>query len=302
MADLKKRVHTERRERKDQRTEASNKGISIVRKLIITVSILTVVIVSYNLYSIYSDYKKNKVVYDDLKNNYNPEVIDGKDDLKGIDNLDLEMVPEESEVVVNNNDADNTIMDVKLSDEKYDELKSLNSDFAGWITIPNTDISYPMVQNKNDDQYYLTHNFYNENNSGGAIFIDKASDPAFISKNTFIHGHNMRNGSMFGTLSNFLNKSFFDENDKIYIALRGETYVYQVFSTYEESYNKDTYASHPGEEAYKEYLDWIINKSNYKFQNTNSITTKTNIITLSTCGYDTSDGRILVHAKLIGVE
>jgi len=37
----------------------------------------------------------------------------------------------------------------------------------------------------------------------------------FSDVHTIIYGHNMKNGSMFGSLKKYRNKTFFDENSKI---------------------------------------------------------------------------------------
>lgn len=294
-----KKIYEEQTEHKynlDSNKKKHNK-LSLGRKIVIVISIIVLVCVGINLTMTFYDYHKSKRVYNDLRTEFKPDAV-------GTRKLDASINTQNQKNEEKNSADSNmeTIIDdgVILSSEKFDELKNLNNDFIGWISIPNTEISYPIVQNVDDDQYYLSHNFYNEEDVGGAIFVDRASDPAFKVSNTFIHGHHMRNGSMFGTLNKFLDSSFANKN-KIYIVFKEETYVYEVFSAYEEGYNEKTYASYSSrnEEEYKNYLNWILGKSDIIAHNS-KVCTKDSIITLSTCGYDTKDGRIVIHAKLIG--
>lgn len=78
-------------------------------------------------------------------------------------------------------------------------LKAVNPDVIAWIQIPALDISYPVVQGK-DNAYYLHHLFSGESNINGSIFVDCHNQPDFTDQNTIVYGHNMKNGSMFGTL------------------------------------------------------------------------------------------------------
>mgnify|MGYP002465836722 CR=1 FL=1 len=81
----------------------------------------------------------------------------------------------------------------------FAELIRTNPDFRGWLYFPALDISYPVVQGK-DNAYYLHHLFSGESNINGSIFVDCHNQPDFTDQNTIVYGHNMKNGSMFGTL------------------------------------------------------------------------------------------------------
>lgn len=81
-------------------------------------------------------------------------------------------------------------------------LKAVNPDVIAWIQILALDISYPVVQGK-DNAYYLHHLFSGESNINGSIFVDCHNQPDFTDQNTIVYGHNMKNGSMFGTLDKY---------------------------------------------------------------------------------------------------
>jgi len=87
-------------------------------------------------------------------------------------------------------------------------LREQNPDIVGWITVPYTNIDYPIVQAK-DNAYYLRRDLNGNIAKPGTIFMDCrcASDGSGYS---IIYGHNMKSGAMFGTLARFEEKTFFD--------------------------------------------------------------------------------------------
>ena len=88
-----------------------------------------------------------------------------------------------------------------------DKLRALNPDTVGWITMDRTVIDYPVVQGKDND-YYLRRLYSGEKGYAGSIFMDAGNAPDFSDRNTLIFGHNMKSGSMFGTLQNFASRSY----------------------------------------------------------------------------------------------
>ena len=71
----------------------------------------------------------------------------------------------------------------------YSALYAKNSDFIGWIKVPNTSINYPVLQCDNND-YYLDYNFEKKRDARGAIFTDYRNNPVNLDSNTIIYGHN----------------------------------------------------------------------------------------------------------------
>ncbi len=93
-------------------------------------------------------------------------------------------------------------------------LKEMNPDYVFWLQIPNTEIDYPVVQRDND--YYLKRDFFGEKNKHGTIFLDERCDVQgdFL----LIHGHNMKDGTMFGSLRDFKKKDFAQEHSELIIS------------------------------------------------------------------------------------
>ena len=100
-------------------------------------------------------------------------------------------------------------------------LKKINPDIVAWIRIPDTSIDYPVVQG-NDDSYYLTHTFKKAEHVAGAIFLDSDNSVDFSDDKNIIYGHNMKDGSMFRGLRNFLDDEFLKEHHILYLYLPDE--------------------------------------------------------------------------------
>ena len=106
---------------------------------------------------------------------------------------------------------------------------AINPDFAGWISIEGTAVSYPVVQGQDND-LYLTTTFSGERNPAGSIFMDYRAMAAFDTPITMLHGHNMRDGSMFTPLINYLYPEFLRHHAEITIVTaEGETLIYEIF-------------------------------------------------------------------------
>ena len=120
-----------------------------------------------------------------------------------------------------------------------------NPDTIGWISIPGTEIDYPVMHTPEDPDFYLNHGFDQEPSAGGMIYLDagddcggrKVQEPAEAEaarRNNFIlYGHHMKNGTMFAGLEQYLDPEFFKEHRTIFfdtLAGAGEYEAFAVFS------------------------------------------------------------------------
>lgn len=119
-------------------------------------------------------------------------------------------------------------------------LREINSDVVGWLTIPDTEVSYPIVQTE-DNSYYLNHTWKKENSSVGGIFLECKNPADLSSFNTIIYGHNMRNGSMFGTLKDYMNEEYWEEHPSVYIVTDDGVYRYDIFAAFESGIREVIY-------------------------------------------------------------
>lgn len=176
------------------------------------------------------------------------------------------------------------------------ELQAQNPDTVGWIEIPGTGISYPLMH-REDNAYYLNHTFSGKINSAGSIFMETLNSPDFTDLHTIIYGHNMKNGSMFAGLKNYTSPSYLVAHPNVYLDLADGTHCYQIFSVYEVEAESDSYTiGFAPDEQYETFLQTLKSRSAYDTGVT--VTKDDSIITLSTCTRQ-GEHRYLVHAKKI---
>ena len=186
-----------------------------------------------------------------------------------------------------------------LIDVDLKKLKEKNSDTIGWINVNNTNINYPFVR-ANDNDYYLHHSFDKSYNNAGWVFLDYRNNKDLTNKNNIIYGHHRVNNTMFTSLLNTLNQSWYTNKDNhiIRVSLENENSLWQIISVYKipvESYYITT--KFDTDNDFITFLDTISKRSIYDFNY--NVNKDDKILTLSTC-YD-DDTRVVVHAKLIKV-
>lgn len=192
------------------------------------------------------------------------------------------------------------IMNEVLVDDEFPvdmgALLALNPDAIGWIRFDQPDIiDYPLVQGR-DNQHYLNHTFQGTFNKVGAIFIHFENDRYFNDRNTFIFGHNMNNGSMFGELMQYRNREFYEQHPYFYIyTLDQRRLTYRVFVAAIVDDQTRTYDLIWGpDEYFADYLEFIQGTSLY---NTGTqVDASSRIVTLSTCTNVRDVERFVLHA------
>ena len=119
------------------------------------------------------------------------------------------------------------------------EIYALNNDLVGWINIPDTVIDYPVVQAEDGD-YYLSHDFFGEENINGQIILDVLCDPYTPSYNLVVSGHHMKNGSMFGGLPEYRNQKYWEAHKFLELDTLMERKHYILFACfYSADYDED---------------------------------------------------------------
>lgn len=176
-------------------------------------------------------------------------------------------------------------------------LIAVNSDYIGWLDIPETSISYPVVKS-HDNVEYLTTSFEGNKRSSGAIFVDANIHDIKKTKNLVIHGHNMKSGSMFAMLPSYKSIRYYNEHPFIYLYTPDETMVYQVVSAYTMKHDINEEVAYQGtfssDEEYQLFIDGLLDRSLIDTGITDNIYDR-QILTLSTC-INHSTSRFIVHA------
>jgi sortase B len=184
----------------------------------------------------------------------------------------------------------------------HEGLKAVNSDYCGWLDIPGTSISYPVVQSE-DNVEYLTRSFEGKKRSSGSIFVDANIRDIKKTRNLVIHGHNMKSGSMFAMLPSYKNISYYNKHPFIYLYTPDETMVYQVISAYTLKHDANEEVAYQGvfadNEDFKNFVSGLLNRSVID-TNVDGIDEE-QILTLSTC-VNHSTSRFIVHAVRFPLE
>ena len=115
---------------------------------------------------------------------------------------------------------------------QYDELFQQNPDMVGWIKIENTKINYPVMQTPDDEDYYLSHDFYGNESIVGCPYIPKTCDVFEPSDNIVIYGHNLKTGGMFNKLTYYRDKSYWEDHQIFYFDTLYERHTYQIFAVF----------------------------------------------------------------------
>lgn len=95
----------------------------------------------------------------------------------------------------------------------FEELRAMNKDVIGWITIYDTVVDYPVLRSPNSNDDYLSKNPEGDWEGAGSLFLDHDNKPDFSDFNTIIFGHHMAGPTMFGGLDFFLEKEYFDKHE-----------------------------------------------------------------------------------------
>jgi sortase B len=169
----------------------------------------------------------------------------------------------------------------------------INPDYLGWIRIPGTNIDYPIVRSRNN-QDYLKRDFNLNASETGTLFMDYRNLGNFNDLHTVIYGHNMKNKTMFHNLTLFREAGFFKDHALIEISGLYETKTYQVFSVYEISAYDYTFTLDLKDQDYNDYLTALQKLSLHP--SGVELNSRLQLLTLATCSYGVDNGRFVVHA------
>ena len=188
--------------------------------------------------------------------------------------------------------------------EKYKNLFSQNKSLIGWIKIDDTNIDYPVMQTVNNE-YYLDHNYNQQYDKNGSIFLDKDCDITKPGTNMIIYGHHMKSGKMFGNLKLYSNKDYFEKHRIIQFDTIYEEGRYEVMYVFRSRiYNEDEivfkYYQFFDVATPEEFDSNMAEMAKIALYDT-GVTAKygDKLITLSTCDNSEQDGRFVVVAKKI---
>lgn len=185
--------------------------------------------------------------------------------------------------------------------DRYKDLYLENGDLAGWLSIEDMRIDYPVMQCE-DDEYYLHHDFEGKDSKYGCLYVRERADLE-EGTNFIIYGHNMKDGSMFGDLDFYREEDFYREHTKIAFDTLYKEYTYEIVAVflsriYEENDDAFKYYQFYEAETEEEFHDFYDNIKQMSLYDTGvEAEYGDTFLTLSTCAYHVNNGRLAVVAK-----
>lgn len=182
---------------------------------------------------------------------------------------------------------------------QFSDLQEVNKQIVGWISVDGTKLDLPILQADNNE-FYLDHNFKDSYSRAGSIFMDYRNDVTNMNRNTILYGHAMKNGTMFGSLKNYLKQDYANAHRTIYLDTLYEGYGVEVFAAYETTidfnYIKTEFQT---DEAFSHFIEEV-NKRSMIEMNV-EVGPDDQIVTLSTCKefFISNDQRVVVQGKLV---
>ena len=197
--------------------------------------------------------------------------------------------------------ADNPTLRISSSFEK---LRQQNKDIVGWLSIDGV-LDEPVLQRDND--FYLTHDATGTENVTGALFLDENCNLRTVPNNTLIHGHNMKEGAMFGSLKKYKVKdaAFYKEHPYVTLNTLYEEGTYVIFAVTEINIRSDEhyyvpfwqYINFANESSFDAYIGKIREFSH--FQTKVDVRPGDRLLTLATCSGSDENARLLISARML---
>lgn len=255
-------------------TKKKISALDILMYLIIFISIVVFAVCLYLVVPKFLEYQESDTVFQQMQ----------------------DMTITEYNPIVNDVEVDES---VDLSDAiQIDWDAFADTEIVAWFQMD--DISYPIMQH-DDNSYYLKHLPDGTYNGGGSLFLLNHNNPMFTDQSSFVYGHNMNNGSMFGKLKRYITNESKDHLFYIYLP-DGTRHVYQFFSVatvYQES--KAYTWAFGANESYMEWQNWMLEQS--MVDTSCKPSEDARYVTLSTCnGYSGTNHRLVVCGQEIRVD
>ncbi len=206
-------------------------------------------------------------------------------------------------------EPETAVVDVKgeeeVIDARYLELLSENSDFVGWVSIEGTSLNYPVMYTPEDNEFYLHRNFDKEYEFSGLPFVDARCSLKNPSQNIVIYGHHMNTDTMFTAMDNYMEEDFFKDNQYIQFDTIYRSGTYQIcyviksraLYANEEGFRYYDFINASNEAEFDQFVEEI--EARKLYDTGNSISMDDELITLSTCEYSQTNGRLALIAKRV---
>ena len=179
-----------------------------------------------------------------------------------------------------------------------DSLLAQNPEFVGWISIPETEIDYPVVRS-DDTQRYLGTLFSGQKSKLGCLFSLMTSDYEKPSKNIAIYGHHLSGSTaMFSTLLRYKDESYWADHPVIRMDTLYGVRSYRIFAVLNHKvtdWDAST-ARFTDDQSFMKFVNRARKAALY--ETGVAVSAEDHILTLITCdrSYGGVRGRLLVMA------
>ncbi len=196
---------------------------------------------------------------------------------------------------------DNVDLNTEQIQDRFIPLLQINPETVGWIKVGNL-ADEPVVYR--DNEFYLNHDFYQKKSSSGTVFVDVENTDLENDKYVIVYGHDLRDGSKFGSLKEYRNIEQLKNNIVIEWSslYSSEAEKYVVFSVFDSSMleeNKNYFDLRRFDEidldGTKKFIEEIRERSLYDIPV--DVTAEDQIMVLVTCSYKHEDGRLLIFCR-----
>ena len=187
----------------------------------------------------------------------------------------------------------------------YKAVFDMNSNMVAWLKIPDAKVDYPVMQTREDEEYYMYRDFYGEPDKNGCLVLAAASDVNRPTGNLLIHGHNMRSGEMFGELDLYKDQEYEKQHDTMMLYTEQDERTYQIVAVFygkvlnqeEDGFRYYRFFGTDDEEEFRAFYDEVKSRS---FYDTGVTADKEDeLITLSTCTNRGKRDRLVIVGKRI---
>lgn len=248
----------------------------VLYRAAVLLCLVVIGISAYQLYSIFSEYAKGKAVYNDTAQRYTVEQPDQE-------------LPQQD--TASQSETESGAEGIPPISVDFDGLLQENADVVGWLYCENTPINYPVLRGEDNDEY-LHHMIDGTYNSSGSIFMDYRCAADFSSVNTILYGHNMKNDSMFGTLHDYSEQSYYDSHPFLWLLTPEANYRIDLIAGYLSPADGEIYDTVSDEEQLMACVSQAMRQST--FRSTAEYSEISSIITLSTCSYEYDEARYVL--------
>lgn len=182
--------------------------------------------------------------------------------------------------------------------ESFAQLRKINPDVCGWITMDSTGIDFPVLQGQNNLSY-ISRDVFGNFSLAGSIFLDSRDDALFRENYALLYGHHMADGNMFGDLDKYKEETYFTENRTGQLILPDKTYRLEVAAVLVVSASEKQVFD-------PEYIrgnrnDWLAFVREKAMLLREELLGEGQYLALSTCSTEFTDARTVVLTRMEGV-